>query len=112
MNFRRLLRSSLGWSHQWLGLAWGLFFSILAFTGGIVTFRPQIASLLSPAAPSTSACVAHVNWTQAATDVESYVHSTINRIYAPTAPDTRYRFRMTTDRDAIFSHVIYDACTA
>lgn len=79
--------------------------------GGNRHIPTQIATLVSPAVPHTSACVSHVNWTQAASEIEAYAHSPINRIYAPTAPDTRFRFRMMTDRDAIYSHVIYDACT-
>ncbi len=108
---RRSVRIAMSWSHQWLGLILGLFFSVLAITGGIVTFRPQIASILSPPAPA-GACVAAVDWTRAEQEIETFTHARINRIYTPTAPDTRFRFRMKTDRDAIYTHVIYDACSA
>jgi uncharacterized iron-regulated membrane protein len=108
-NFRRSLRKILSWSHRWLGFVGGIFICLLAFTGGVVTFRPQIASLLSPPQTQSANCVTP-DWTRAEKEIEAFGHSTINRIYAPMAPDTRYRFRMTTDTDAIYTHVIYDAC--
>lgn len=105
-----MLRQTLRSTHRWVGLAGGLFFCILAVTGGLVTFRPQIASLMSPPVAHDAPCISRVDWDQAEHDVESFSQSRINRIYAPTAPDTRYRFRVMTDRDAIYRHVIYDAC--
>jgi len=110
MAFRRSLRRGLGWSHQWLGLTAGIAFSVLAFTGGIVTFRPQISGALSPPAPDDAACTA-LDWNQAERDVASYAHAPINRVYAPVAPDTRYHFRVAGKGDSIYGHVIYDACT-
>jgi uncharacterized iron-regulated membrane protein len=107
---RRSLRRRPGWSHQWLGLTAGIAFSVLAFTGGIVTFRPQITGALSPAVPSGSTCIP-LDWNQAELDVASYAHSPINRIYAPLAPNRRYHFRVAGDGDSIYRHVIYDACT-
>ena len=107
-SFRRPLRTL----HRWIGLTAGVFCAILAGTGALVTFRPQIASALSPAPERTSNCEANVDWNKAEQEIEAYGKSKINRVYAPTAPDTRYRFRMMTDQDSIFDHVIYDACSA
>jgi uncharacterized iron-regulated membrane protein len=109
---RRRFRKALSWSHRWLGFIAGVFFCTLAATGGLVAFRPQIASQLSPVAPSDVTCVSVVDWNRAEREIEQFAGSKINRIYAPTAPDTRYRFRMMTDEDAIFGHVIYDGCSA
>jgi uncharacterized iron-regulated membrane protein len=107
---RRSVRKILLWSHRWLGLAGGLFILLLAFSGGIVTFRPQIANLLSPQPAAVASCVPQVDWNQAEREIEAYGHARINRVYAPTAPDARWRFRMVTGKDAIYDHVIYDAC--
>jgi uncharacterized iron-regulated membrane protein len=104
-----VLRKSLTWTHLWLGLIGGLFFCLLGVTGTIVTFRPQIASLLSPPGASGE-CRGTVNWNRAQQDIESVAGSTINRIYFPDPPDPRYHFRMRTGVDAIYTHVIYDAC--
>ena len=110
-RFRRILRKTLSWSHRWLGLVGGILFFVIAFSGGIVTFRPQVASFLSPPAPKLTHCVEPVDWNAVERQVEQYADAPINRIYAPTAPDTRYRFRMMTDRSAIYEHVIFDACS-
>lgn len=106
---RRKLRRVVYWSHRWIGLLGGVFICLLALSGGIVTFRPQIANLLSPP-PATGTCIARVDWNLAEQEIEAFAHSKINRVYAPTAPETRYRFRMMTDSNAIYDHVIYDAC--
>lgn len=108
-DLRRLLRRGFVWFHQWLGLVAGVAFTVLAFSGGVVTFRPQIAAWLSPPIPA-GACAA-MDWDRAEHDVNAFANSSINRIYAPTAPDTRYRFRVNTDTDGIYTHVIYDACS-
>src|SRR5215471_16219816 len=105
------LRQALRNVHLWLGLAGGIFFCVLAATGGIVTFRPQIVSLLSPAVPEQGPCIGNVDWSKAERDVEDFGKSRINRIYASAAPDTRFRFRLATDRDPIFNHVIFDSCS-
>ena len=110
--FRRALRKILISLHTWGGLFGGIFIVILAFSGGVVTFRPQIANLLSPPPAQTTTCVTSVDWNRAEKEIEDFAHTRINRIYAPTGGDSRYRFRMMTDQDAIFSHVIYDACAA
>ena len=111
-SFRRSLRRALIFSHRWLGLLGGLFICILAVSGGIVTFRPQIASLLSPPQAKVASCAPQVDWNQAEREIETFGKARINRVYAPTAPDTRYRFRMMTGQDSIYNHVIYDACAA
>ena len=110
--FRRNFRGVLVFTHRWLGLVGGLFICILAVSGAIVTFRPQIASLLSPPQAKVASCAPQVDWNQAEREIEAYGHARINRVYAPTAPDTRYRFRMMTDQDSIYDHVIYDGCAA
>ncbi|HEY4360042.1 MAG TPA: PepSY-associated TM helix domain-containing protein [Bryobacteraceae bacterium] len=110
--FRRTLRKLLVSLHTWVGLFGGLFVAILAFSGGVVTFRPQIANLLSPPPAQTTNCVPSMDWNRAEKEIEDFAHTRINRIYAPTGADFRYRFRMTTDQDSIFTHVIYDACAA
>lgn len=108
-ELRRKLRKVVYWSHRWIGLLGGVFICLLAISGGIVTFRPQIANLLSPAAV-TGNCVAQVDWNQAEREIEAFGHSKINRVYAPAAPETRYRFRMMTAQNSIFDHLIYDGC--
>lgn len=112
-NLRVAARKALGWSHRWLGFVAGIAFCAMAFTGGIVAFRPQIG--LAMAAPSASICapssIQNVDWNQAEKDIETYAGAKINRIYAPTAPDTRYHLRIMTDQDSIYGHVFYDACT-
>src|SRR5262249_41438565 len=75
-----------------------------------VTFRPQIAAIRSPRPPPTAQCVAGVDWNQAQRQIESSVNSKINRVYFPEKGDSRYHFRMLTDTNAIYRHVIYDAC--
>ena len=84
----------------------------MAVTGGLVTFRPQIAMWLSPAASHPATCSTSLDWNRVEQDVKMFGHAEINRIYGPLDGDTRYRFRMMTDRNAIFTHVIYDACAA
>lgn len=108
-DLRRRVRKVALWSHRWIGLAGGVFICLMALSGGIVTFRPQIANFLSPAA-ATGPCVAKVDWNQAGREIEAFGHSKMNRVYAPEAPETRYRIRMMTSSNAIFEHVIYDAC--
>jgi uncharacterized iron-regulated membrane protein len=108
---RLLLRKALGWSHRWLGFIFGAGICVLAVTGGIVTFRPQIAMLLSPAATG-GRCVAQVDWNAAQPEIGSYARTSLNRIYAPEAPETRYRFRMSAGKSALYTHVIFDACSA
>ena len=110
MAMSSVLRKSLAWSHLWLGLTGGLFFCLLGVTGTIVTFRPQIASFLSPPPVAPGDCGRAVDWNKAQLEIETTSGSTINRIYFPTAPDPRYHFRMRTGVDAIYTHVIYDAC--
>lgn len=110
-ELRRALRGSLSWSHRWLGFVAGAFFCLLAFTGGVVTFRPQVAMLLAPQPEHAAPCLDTLDWNRVERDVETYGQARINRIYAPVAPETRYRFRMATSQDAIYSHVIYDGCT-
>lgn len=103
------LRKVARWSHTWLGLVAGLFICLMGFTGGLVGLRPQLASLLSPAAPNSAPCVAP-DWNRAAADIEAFDHSEINRIYGPYGSDTRYHIRMATGSPILFHHVIYDAC--
>jgi uncharacterized iron-regulated membrane protein len=104
------LRKFIRWSHTWLGLTTGVFICLMGFTGGVVGLRPQIATLLSPPA-RTAGCVAAPDWNRAAADVTAFAGSDINRIYGPYGSDTRYHFRMATDRPVIYRHVIYDACS-
>jgi uncharacterized iron-regulated membrane protein len=103
------LRSWLRRAHLWLGILVGLFLCLMGVTGGIVALRPQLAALLSPAAPNVGSCQ-EPDWNRAAREVTAYAHSEINRIYGPYGADTRYHFRMLTDRPNIYNHVIYDAC--
>jgi len=103
------IRRVLAVTHLWLGLIGGLVFSLLAVSGAIVTFRPQIATLLSPPAIDRATCVP-LDWNQAQRDIEAAALAPINRIYAPSGNDPRYHLRMRTDVDAIYTHVIYDAC--
>jgi uncharacterized iron-regulated membrane protein len=105
------LRTITRWAHLWLGLIGGVFICLMGFTGGVVGLRPQIATLLSPAAPKVQTCQSSPDWNAAARDIASYAHSEINRIYGPYGSDTRYRFRMATDQPAIYRHLIYDACS-
>jgi uncharacterized iron-regulated membrane protein len=107
-TFRKITR----FVHLWLGLVTGLFVCLMAVTGGLVTFRPQIAMLLSPSAIRTATCAGPLDWNRVEQEVKAFGHSEINRIYGPLDGDTRYRFRMMTDRNAIYTHVIYDACAA
>jgi uncharacterized iron-regulated membrane protein len=83
----------------------------MGVTGGLVALRPQIATLLSPAAPATGNCVSP-DWNRAAHDITALSGSEINRVYGPYGADTRYHFRMMTDEPAIYRHVIYDVCSA
>lgn len=107
---KRKLRGIAVFAHLWVGLIAGIFISLMGFTGGIVALRPQIATLLSPAAPQTSGCQA-TDWNRAAEDVRAATHTEINRVYGPYGTDTRYHFRMMTGTPTIYRHVIYDACT-
>ena len=104
------LRRFSGWIHLWLGLIAGAFICLMGVTGGLVGLRPQIAALLSPAAPVHANCEAPPDWNRAARDITAFAQSEINRIYGPYGADTRFHFRMMTDRPAIYKHVIYDAC--
>jgi uncharacterized iron-regulated membrane protein len=106
---KRQLREFVRWAHLWLGLITGVFICIMGFSGGLVGLRPQIATLLSPAAVKTAACTTP-DWDRAAREITAYAHADINRIYGPYGPDTRYHFRMATDNPILFKHVIFDAC--
>jgi uncharacterized iron-regulated membrane protein len=104
------LRKFVRAMHVWPGLAGGIFICLMGFTGGLVALRPQIATLLSPAPAQVATCVAP-DWNRAAQEITAYAHSPVNRIYGPYGSDTRYHFRIATDRPIIFHHVIYDACS-
>jgi uncharacterized iron-regulated membrane protein len=104
------LRKPLAWIHLWLGIIAGIFFCLMGVTGTIVTFRPQIASYISPRADSVAACKP-AHWNRAQQEIEEASKSRINRIYFPAGDDPRYHFRMATDENAIYRHVIYDACS-
>ena len=106
-SFRRFAR----FLHLWLGLIAGLFICLMGVTGGLVALRPQIAMWLAPSAPRSTGCISDPDWNGAARQVTAATHSEINRIYGPYGADTRYHFRMATDEDAIYRHVIYDACS-
>jgi uncharacterized iron-regulated membrane protein len=82
----------------------------MGFTGGMVSLRPQISTLLSPAAALVANCQAPTDWNRAARDISAFAHSEIDRVYGPYGSDTRYQFRMTGDQPAVYKHVIYDAC--
>lgn len=102
------LRRALRWVHLWLGLVLGVFVVLMGLSGGLVALRPQIASLLSPAA-ATANCTAP-DWDRAAKEIAAFSGSDINRIYGPEGRDTRYHFRMDAGEGIIFRHVMYDAC--
>lgn len=82
----------------------------MGVTGGIVALRPQLATILSPAAFGGAPCVAVPDWTRAEREISEFAHARINRIYGPYGTDTRYHFRLATDRPNVYRHVIYDAC--
>jgi uncharacterized iron-regulated membrane protein len=104
------LRKISRWAHIWLGLIAGVFICLMGFTGGLVGLRPQIATMLSPAAPKPASCGAP-DWNRAANDISAFDHSEINRIYGPYDSDTRYHIRMATDNPILFHHLIYDTCS-
>lgn len=104
-----IVRRALSWSHLWLGLVGGLVFTLLAVSGAVVTFRPQLA--LWMAQPPLSGPCRTIDWDQAQRDMEAASGSGINRFYAPPAGDSRYHVRMRTATDAVYTHVIYDSCS-
>ena len=104
-----VLRRVSAFAHLWLGLYAGAAVCLIALSGAIVTFRPQIATALSPPARQ-GACNTPIDWTRAQQQVEAATGSGVNRIYAPTGDDPRYHFRKHTPTTDIYTHVIYDAC--
>lgn len=109
-SFTRSLRKTASRVHLWLGLAGGLLFCLMGLTGGIVAFRPQLASWLSPPSAYPQGCSTPMDWTRAEQQVTAFAHAPISRIYGPYEHDPRYHFRMATDQPILFTHVIYDAC--
>lgn len=104
-----VVRRVLSWSHLWLGLIGGLLFTLLATSGTIVTFRPQLALFVAPHTVAVSPC-RPADWDLAQQAIEAAAASSINRIYAPPEGDSRYHIRMNTATDAVYTHIIYDAC--
>lgn len=104
------VRKLTRWAHLWLGLVVGAFLCLMGFTGGIVSLRPQISTLLSPAAIPVAHCQAAADWNRVAQDVSTFAHSRIDRVYGPYDSDSRYQFRLATAEPVTYKHVIYDAC--
>lgn len=109
-TYTRSLRKATSRIHLWLGLAGGLLFCLMALTGGIVSFRPQLALWMAPSSAFPQGCSTPVDWNRAEQQVTAFAHARINRIYGPLERDPRYHFRMATDEPIIFTHIIYDAC--
>lgn len=98
-----------------MGLIAGTFVCLMGVTGTIVTFRPQIANLISPAAVSTNGCTEATDWNRAQQEIQSYTHSTINRLYFPDGSDPRIQMRIMADAGVnpkVYRHITFDGCAA
>ena len=109
-NFQLSTRKAVRWLHLWVGLILGLVLAVMGVTGGIVALRPQAAMWLSPSVPA-GACVMNIDWTLASQAAAATTGTAPNRIYFPEDGDTRVRFRMDSDTDKVFKHVIFDTCS-
>ena len=83
----------------------------MGVTGTLVTFRPQIASFLAPAAVSPYGCVEATDWNQAETQIEVYMGAKLNRLYFPVNADPRVQIRIMGDTEKIYKHVAFDGCS-
>jgi uncharacterized iron-regulated membrane protein len=84
----------------------------MGVTGTIVTFRPQIAALMSPAAVGAAGCREATDWNQAEREIEGFAGSRINRVYFSDGGDPRVQLRMEGESEKIYNHVTYDGCAA
>ena len=111
-HLRSTFRGSLRWFHLWTGIIIGLFICLMGVTGTLVTFRPQIANVLSASAVSPNGCTEATDWNQAEKQIEAYMGSKINRIYFPADGDPRVQIRIEGDNPKIYKHVTFDGCAA
>lgn len=95
-----------------MGLTIGMFICLMGVTGTLVTFRPQIAMAMSPAAVSPNGCTEATDWNSAEKQIETYMGAKINRIYFPSDGDPRIQMRIMGESEKIYKHVTFDGCAA
>ncbi|NDJ15644.1 MAG: hypothetical protein EBY17_31480, partial [Acidobacteriia bacterium] len=111
MEYNRFaVRLNIRWFHLWLGLLFGAFICVMGVSGTIVTFRPQLTGLLSPAAVSSSGCTERADWNRAEAEIEQYTGSKIDRLYFPSKGDPRIQMRIHGAEEKIYRHITYDGC--
>jgi uncharacterized iron-regulated membrane protein len=110
MRMKPPMRKLFRVSHVWLGLVGGLFVCVMSISGAIVTLRPPLAEWLAPSRATQTCTGDSVDWARAEQQLAAFAKEPINRIYTFSDGDPRLHVRMRTSTDAIYDHVIYDAC--
>src|SRR5580692_9582846 len=105
---KRALRHWASSGHRWLGIFAGILFCLMAITGSLLAFRPQIEAATMPKLPQASSCATfHLDAAMASIDAFR-PESKLDRITFPRDLSSPYIFELAQPRAA---RIAYDACS-